>query len=79
MQFMAPVFLPINLSRVNTLRERYSDTTVAGIINDENGTDFTPQDIASFAKVGNVAAGQMLVSQKGMNALLNAESGPQPA
>lgn len=49
MSFMASVFLPINLCRVNTLREHCSDDIVAAIVNDERGTNFSDRDIQSFA------------------------------
>lgn len=71
MPVMAPVFREINLHRINKLKDRnLSDGTVASIINDETGSDFTAQDVTGYLKVTAKASEQMLVTKKTLDAVL---------
>lgn len=55
-----------NLLRINGLKKvELSDETIASAARDKTGdSSITPQDIASFCKLGNIGSNRMLISAK---------------
>lgn len=79
MGMMSPVFREVNYGRVKELKDRnLSDATVAGIISDETGQNFTAQDVHGYLKINAVASNQMLVSKETMR-VVTGNDPPQPA
>ena len=82
MPLLAPLFREMNHNRINQLHKSgLSPQSIASVICDETKSQIrlTVSDIRSYLKVQEAAAGQMLISQRTMRALLGeSQSGADP-
>jgi translation initiation factor 2 alpha subunit (eIF-2alpha) len=81
MPILAPGFREFNFSRIHTLKTAgYSDTSIASVINDETDNKFklTAVKINGYLEVTSAASSRMLISKKGMKALMNTPTEPVP-
>ncbi|WP_213948384.1 hypothetical protein [Luteibacter sp. dw_328] len=62
MALHSPIFREVNYGRITTLREHFTDATVARIVSEHTGSKVSASDIRGYVKLNKVGSRRMLVS-----------------